>query len=120
MEDVRLYVVAAEDQVAHHPPVVRYVGGDVEGLIEGLCRGDRVSGWADAANSLGDPRSVARIATLQNQLQPAEQQARAPGVLHLASVSHDLDLEVALDPSDRVYDDSGHVRPPCWASPDTI
>ena len=80
-------------------------------------RRDRVHRRADAAEALGEEPRVARVAPLQDVLDPAEHLARRPGVLHAAAVHLDVDAEVAFDAGDRVDGDSLAIRVPLSSAP---
>ena len=110
MDHVILHRLRADDQVAQEPGV----GGRPrpDRILDGADRGNRMDRRADAADPLGERPGVARIASLQNDLDPAKHRRRRPGVLHGSAIDLGFDPEVALDASDGIDDDTSHTYAP--------
>jgi len=76
---------------------------DLQRVFHRAHRGQCMGAGAHAADALGKGPCIARIAPLQNHLQPAPHGARRHRVAdHIAFVEVDLDPHVALDPGYRV------------------
>ena len=103
---VILDALRADDQIPQQPRVGRRHGADR--VFDGANRGDGVHGGAHAADALRERPRIARIASLQDQLDAAEHRRRRPGVAHGAAVDLGFDSEVALDPGHGIDDDAAH------------
>jgi hypothetical protein len=69
--------------------------------------GQRVRARAHAADAFDEGPGVARVAALEDDLQPAPHRAGADGVADdVLVVEVDLDAQVAFDAGDRVDDDA--------------
>src|ERR1039458_188404 len=114
VNDVILDVLRARDDVADQASVVRDL--NAKSVLDGADRGQRVHGGADAADALRPDPAFARSAPAQDQFDPAEHGAGAPGIRDAASVDLRLDAEVAFNASDRINDHACHLNaPPYWA-----
>ena len=78
MDHVILHELGPFDDVAQQAGVIGY--GDAQGIFHGPHRRDGVHGCADATDALRKVPRIARIAALEDQLQPAKHGAGAPGV----------------------------------------
>jgi hypothetical protein len=112
VQDVRLDVVAPEDHVAHHAPVLRNPVGDAERVVQGESRRDGVRRRAHTTDPLRDSRCIQRVTAAEDELEAPEQHAGAPRLLDDTFLGDRLDLQVAFDAGDRVDYDSGHDSPP--------
>src|ERR1039458_5246109 len=97
VDDMILDVLRARDDIADQARVVWDV--DAKSIFDGTDRSQRVHGGADAADALRPDPGFARIAPAQDQFDPAEHGAGAPGIRDAASVDLRLDAEAAFNAS---------------------
>jgi hypothetical protein len=69
-------------------------------------RGQSMCVRSDPAGTLHEMVGIARIATLENQLDPSEHLSGTPGIDDLAIGNFHLDAKVALNPGNRINYDS--------------
>ena len=105
VQDVRLQVVGAQDQVAGDTAVAGHL--DVEGVFLRQGGSHGMGGGAHAADALHDLGGVTRVAPFQNLFKTAEHPTGEVGVHNLAVLHHHLGLEMALDSGDGIDGDSG-------------
>ncbi len=110
VDDVILHALRGDDQVAEDPRVRRRHSAD--GVLHGPNRRDRVHGRADAADALRERPGIARVASLQDELDPAEHRRGRPRVFDDAAIDFGLDPKVPLDARDRIDDDAAHSGSP--------
>ena len=103
MDDMILHELHAVDQIPDEVGIGR--NGDVERILHRAAGCNRVDHGAHAADPLGEGPGVARIASLQDGLDPAELRGRRPRVGDAAELLLDLDPQVPLDPGDGIDDD---------------
>jgi hypothetical protein len=89
----------------HHVPDQSGVFGNLDTNSGFGCphRGQSVGVRSDATGSRHEMVRITRVAPLENQLDTAEQLARAPRVDDFASGHFHFDAKVALDSGDRIH-----------------
>ena len=111
VHDVVLHELHALQKIADHVGC----GGDpeVERVLHGPHRGERVDHRAHAADALREGPGISRVTALQDDLEAAELRAGRPGIHDALVVFLHLDPQVPLDARDRVDDDeAAHDSPP--------
>ena len=78
VDDVVVQTVGAEDEVADVLRVHRDL--ETDRVLDRAHRSDGVDGGADAADALGEEPRLARVTSLENELDAAEHLARRPGL----------------------------------------
>ena len=114
VDHVVLDALGRDDQVTQQACIGWRFGAD--GVLHGANRGDRMNRGAHAADALDEGPSVTRVATLQDDFDPAKHSRRRPGVGHLAAVDFRLYAQMAFDAGYRVDNNMGHSAPPSPAS----
>ena len=104
VDHVVLHVLGAEHQVADELRIGRH--GDAQRIFDRPYRREGVHGRADAAHPLGKRPRVARVASLQDDLDAAHHRPGAVGIDDLAVLHFDFDAQVPLDPGDGVDDNT--------------
>src|SRR5262249_56657988 len=85
---------------------------EMERVLDGADRGDRVHRGADAAEPLREQPRLTRIAPLQDALDAAEHLARRPRLADDAAVDFRVDAEVTFDAGDGINGDTRHLASP--------
>jgi hypothetical protein len=79
---------------------------EVQRVLNGTDRGNRMDRGAHATDALGDRPGIARIATDQDVLDAAPHLAGRPRFADLAAVDFDVNSQVTFDSGDRINRDS--------------
>ncbi len=95
MDDVVVQCVRNENQIADVLRIERDL--EIQGVLDGTYRGQRVYGGADAAEALGEEPGFARIAAEQDALDAAEHGGGSPGLLDMAFADFYVDAKVAFN-----------------------
>jgi hypothetical protein len=108
MNDVILDVLDPFDEVPDEPGVIG--DAEIQGILYSSHGADGVYRRSNASYALGHQPGPPRIASFQNDLQPPEHGAGAPGVSHLPIVHLGLDSQVTFDTGNGIdCDFGGHL-----------
>jgi hypothetical protein len=112
MHDMVVDILAGNHEIADQLGIVG--NGIIQGILHGAYRGDAVHQGTDAADTLGEGPGVARVASLQDDLDAAHHGAGTGGLLdHAIVAGFRLDAQMALDAGDGIdYDSFAHASAP--------
>ena len=122
----RVEVIEMDEMILHRQrrrhdvaDVVRVLrDADLQRVLHGTHRGERVRRRADAADALDVRPGIARIAVVHDELEAAPGRAGGDGVRDLAALVHrDLRAQMAFDSRDRIYYYMFHLSSTCSLMP---
>ncbi len=100
MNDMIIEVLGPHEKVSENASAVRDLGP--EGVVQARRRGHGVHGKAHAAEPAGDVTGIPGVLAREERLEATGHGAAAPGVLDHAVLDLYVDLEMSLDPGDRI------------------
>jgi hypothetical protein len=79
---------------------------DIDGIFDCPHRGQSMRVRSDPAGALHEMVRIARIASLENQLDSSKHLSRTPGIFYLTTFNLHFDAKVAFNPGNRINYDS--------------